>query len=97
MSKGSKISTDGGGGLGQNEMGDTGLRVSGRLPGIIGTLPMVIGKIHDQQMSVIGLTNVPVQAACALTCAGMTPIKNAKSSAGLMCRMVCFLHEYGEI
>jgi hypothetical protein len=35
--------------------------VSGRLDGQIFSPPIEIGKRHDQQMSVIGLTNFPVQ------------------------------------
>jgi hypothetical protein len=35
--------------------------VSGRLDGQIFRPPIEIGNKHDQQMSVIGLTNLPVQ------------------------------------
>jgi hypothetical protein len=37
------------------------LLVSGRLDGQIFRPPIEIGNRHDQQMSVIGLTNLPVQ------------------------------------
>jgi hypothetical protein len=43
------------------QTGESGLFVSGRLDGHIFKPPTEIGKRHDQQMSVIGLTNLPVQ------------------------------------
>ena len=41
--------------------GDAGLSGSGRFEGQISSPPIEIGNRHDQQMSVIGLTNLPVQ------------------------------------
>jgi hypothetical protein len=43
------------------QTGRAGLLVSGRLDGQILRPPIEIGNRHDQQMSVIGLTNFPVQ------------------------------------
>ena len=46
-------------------MGMPGFGVSGRRPFATGTLPMVTGKMHSQQTSVIGLTNRPSQEGSA--------------------------------
>jgi len=58
--------------LGQRQIGEGKLIVSGVIPGTTGAAPIVIGKIHDQQISVIGLTGRPVQA---LALAGTALIK----------------------
>jgi hypothetical protein len=55
----------------QRQTGSAGLLVSGRLDGQIFRPPTEIGNRHDQQMSVIGLTNLPVQRpGPADACAG---------------------------
>jgi len=54
-----------GSGSAQAQIGEAGLLVSGRLPGQIFAPPIDSGKRHDQQTSVIGLTNLPVQVGAA--------------------------------
>lgn len=51
------------GGLPQAQAISPGLDVSSWSREEILTPPMLIGKIHDQQISVIGLANLPVQVA----------------------------------
>lgn len=50
------------GGFGQRQRICPGLGVSSLPPALTFTGPMVIGKRQDQQMSLIGLTNLPGQA-----------------------------------
>ena len=53
------------------QTGRLGFLVSGRLPGQMCAPPTDSGNRHDQQTSVIGLTNLPVQlAGSALAGAG---------------------------
>src|SRR5690606_14834822 len=61
--------------------GDSGLSVSGRSEGQIFKPPTEIGNRHDQQMSVIGLTNLPVQRpGPASACAGLAASRLAASN-----------------
>ena len=54
-----------GGGAGQSWIGDDGFGVSGKSPRATCTLPILIGNIHFQQISVMGLTQRPSQVGSA--------------------------------
>lgn len=70
-----------GSGSAQAQIGEAGLPGSGRLLGQIFSAPTESGKRHDQQTSVIGLTNLPLQVGAASARGAKAPMAKTSASA----------------